>query len=134
MIKFIIFVIFFSYLELYANENESALIETQNFLRNSEQVKNETLKNPNAKKADQIAEITSLGKKEFKQDIYNISADLLPWLVEQTNGDPDKMNALIMEAQKNPEAFYARIPASQKAQIKSLSEAIESNRTKKKKP
>lgn len=134
MNKIILILSLFAFLDLYADDQKSPLIETQNFLKDPEQVKQETQTNNKARAADKVAEITALGQKEHKQEIYNISADLMPWLEEQTKGDVTKMQALILEAQKNPEAFYSRLPASEKAKIKALSEAIDSNRTKNKNP
>lgn len=106
--------------ELYNN----ALQQTQNLLKNSEARKGAINTEP-AKAADKTAEITALGDPAAKNEVYNIAADLMPWLVEQSQGDPLKMMQLIQEAQKNPQAFLQRMPASERQKIKNLSGFIE---------
>jgi hypothetical protein len=104
----------------YAN----ALQQTQNLLRNSETRKAAINTEP-AKAADKTAEITALGDPAAKSEVYNIAADLMPWLLEQSQGDPLKMMQLIQEAQKNPQAFLQKMPVAERQKIKKLSGFIE---------
>lgn len=106
--------------EVYTN----ALQQTQNLLKNSEARKG-ALNTAPAKAADKTAEITALGDPAAKSEVYNIAADLMPWLVEQSQGDVTKMMQLIQEAQKNPQAFLQRMPAAERQKIKNLSGFIE---------
>ncbi len=123
-----------SSLSLYADEEIDPLLATQNLLRDLARVQKEALTTPEAKSADFNASIITLGNAQNKQELYNISADLMSWLVETTKGDPAKMAELMAEAQKNPRAFYERIPSAAKAKIKALSGAIDSSRSKIKNP
>ena len=104
--------------------NTEALQQTQNLLRNSEARKS-AISTDSAKAADKNAEITALGDPAAKSEVYNIAADLMPWLVEQSQGDVSKMMQLIQEAQKNPKAFLQRMPVSERQKIKNLSGFIE---------
>jgi hypothetical protein len=132
-------ILFFSLLFCFQNSlaqniEDEALIKTQSLLKNASERSVEIIKSPDAVNADRNAEVTALGNPAFKQEMYNISSDLLPWLVGLTQGDVSKMSDLLLEAQKNPQAFYERFPAAEKEKIKALSEAIESNRNKNKAP
>ncbi|MEK6626983.1 MAG: hypothetical protein AABY53_00015 [Bdellovibrionota bacterium] len=136
MIKLILVLTFFSCYSLYANDdiNSKALAETQKLLKNPARVQKEALDTPEAKAVDKNASITARGNPQYKQEMYNISADLMPWLVEISKGDPAKMAEIMAEAQSNPAAFYQRMPAAMRAKIKSLSGAIDSDRNKNKSP
>lgn len=117
-----------------ADEASDALMETQSLLRDPVRVQNEALITQDAQNADRNASIVTLGKPELKQDLYNISADLMSWIVEATQGDPAKMQQFVKDAAANPRAFYEKMPASERTKIKSLSEKIDSSRTKNKYP
>lgn len=105
-----------------------ALTETQNLLRNP-QLRQQALTTPQAREADRNAAITGLGNSDYQQEIYNLSAELMPWLVEQSKGDPAKMAELMQEFQKNPRAFFNRVPAAQRARISALADKIEKARS-----
>lgn len=140
MNKYILPLISFAgvFVGLFASEvlmaQTTALEQTQNLLRDTNQVQKEALDTPAAKEADRNASITTLGDPELKQGLYDISADLLPWLTEAAAGDSEKMSELLAEASKNPAAFYDKIPSAQRAKIKALSETIDSRRNKNKAP
>lgn len=124
---FIIGLVFFG---LCANADEvtQALSETQNLLRDPSRIKNEALNTPEAQTADRNASIVTLGKPELKQELYNISADLMSWIVEASQGDPAKMQQMMSDALSNPKSLYDRMPASERSRVKALSEKIEGSR------
>lgn len=127
MKKVISLSVFFLAFNVFAFEDEvytSALQQTQNLLKNSEARKGALNTEP-AKAADKAAEITALNDPAAKSEVYNIAADLMPWLVEQSQGDVSKMMQLIQEAQKNPQAFLQRMPEAERKKIKNLSGFIE---------
>lgn len=136
MIKLILVLSFFSCSSLYASDDTDlmATTETQKLLQDAARVQKEALKTPEAKAADKNASITARGNPQYKQEMYNISSDLMPWLVEISKGDPAKMTELMVEAQKDPAAFYQKMPAAVQAKIKALSGAIDSSRKKNKNP
>lgn len=128
MMKVIFFVSFSIYSSLASTFDdktyESALQQTQNLLRTPDARKGAIDTEP-AKAADKAVEITALGDPAAKSEVYNIAADLMPWLLEQSQGDPLKMMQLIQEAQKNPQAFLQKMPAAERQKIKNLSGFID---------
>ncbi len=106
---------------------QEALSKTQNLLRDSN-ARQGALDTKEAHEADKLAETTALGDPSAKNQVYNIAADLMPWLVAQTSGDPAKMMQLIMEAQKNPQAFLEKLPESERKKISNLSRFIENKK------
>lgn len=76
----------------------------------------------NAKRADDFA-TDLMGNEKNKDELYEISAEILPYINEKSGGDPAKMKTLLEEYQKNPEAFYKDLPESTRQKIKKLSEA-----------
>ena len=125
---------------LFAEEqaiNFDALLNTQNLLKDPKLVESQALSSPEAKKADQAAGYATMGNPSFKKEIYNITSDLLPWLIEKTQGDPSKMIEILSEAQRNPaslKALYESMPATERVKIKMLSNQLEESRTKEKRP
>ncbi len=106
---------------------QEALSKTQNLLRNSKE-RQGALDTKEAKSADNVAEITALGDPAAKDQVYNIAADLMPWLVAQTEGDPKKMMEIIAEAQKNPQAFLQKLPEAERKKIGNLTRHIEAKK------
>lgn len=113
-----------------ADEVSGALRETQNILRDPVRLQNEALTTPGAQAADRNASAVTLGKPELKQDLMGISADLMTWIVDSAQGDPDKMQMLVTEAMDSPAAFLQRMPSAERQKIKNLSEKIESSKIK----
>ena len=74
--------------------------------------------------ADQKALDAVGGNAANKQELYNLSAEILPILVQQTGGDPEKLQALIQKALTDPEAFFNSLPADTQAQIKNLANTV----------
>ena len=127
MRKMIFLSVLFLAFNVFAFEDQvytNALQQTQNLLKNSE-VRKGALNTEPATAADKAAEITALGDPAAKSEVYNIAADLMPWLLEQSQGDISKMMQLIQEAQKNPQAFLQKMPAAEREKIKNLSGFIE---------
>ena len=113
-----------------AEGDEDATKSTQNLLRSSKERKELIKHDDRAKEADhQVDQITG-GDGHAKEEMYDISAALMPWLVEQSGGDSDKMNALLEEALKNPQKFIDSMPESERARIKAISGRLEKNKIK----
>lgn len=100
-----------------------ALQETKRQMRNPE-ARQAIIKNDKeAKKADTLTTITVMGNKDYKEEMYAISAEILDWVVQQEN--PEKL----MERYKaDPVSFLKDMPASQAQKIKNLAEQIELKR------
>lgn len=127
LILLIVLLLLVGYNMSLAEGDLDPLQQTRNLLTDPKQ-REQALDTPAAKEADRNAEVTALGKSEYKQEMYGISSDLMPWLVEMSKGDASKMSELIQEAQKNPQAFYERMPPEVRAKIKSLSQSIDSSK------
>ncbi len=98
--------------------------ESQRALKDPNERKN-YLNTSNAQQANANVEALTKGNSEHKEDVYNLAAEILPWLMEESKGDPVKAQALLNESQTNPKAFYQRLPAAQRERIKALAEKME---------
>lgn len=78
-----------------------------------------------AKRADQAVDAAAQGNPEFKKQIYEISQEMMPWLIEQAHGDEAKMKEIVDEAARNPELFMKRLPASIQGQVTDVSSRID---------
>jgi hypothetical protein len=106
---------------VYADEHSSSALEqTMNCLQTQTC---ESGRTSAGQAADQKALEAVGGSAAGKQELYNISADIMPFLVTQTNGDPAKMAEIVQKAQSNPEAFFNALPADIQAKIKKASAA-----------
>ena len=103
------------------------LVQAQDLLK-SEQQRAELIKVDNkARNADGIATITSLGNKDTKNEIYNVSSDLLDWIAKSADG-PNGAAEKIKNYQSDPQAFLRDMPAEQLAKVKAIAESIENQR------
>lgn len=101
---------------VYAEDiNGSALEQAQNCLTNQNCAAALTA---DGLAADQKALDAVGGNQAGKQELYTISAEILPFLITQSAGDPGKMAAIMEKAQSNPEAFFNSLPAEIQTKIK----------------
>lgn len=84
-------------------------------------------KDSKAKAADGFAASVT-GGGAHQEELYAISAEILPEITKMADGDPAKMATLMQEAQKNPEAFYRKLPADKRKRIQELSKKIENSK------
>jgi hypothetical protein len=108
--------------------NLEALTQTQNLLKDSEQRNAVVKQSEGAKKADEVASTVSIGDANAKNSIYEIAADVMPWLISQTEGDPAKMLLLLENAKKDPKAFFNSLPEVERKKIQNLGNFLESKR------
>ncbi len=97
---------------------ETALLNTQNCLRKQNC---DSANSAAGKAAHQQALKAVAGDAAKQQAIYDLSADILPILVQQSGGDPAKMQAIIMKAQTDPAGFLDSLPADIRGKIQTLS-------------
>ena len=76
------------------------------------------------KTAQQQALKAVAGDPAKQQALYDLSADILPVLVQQSGGDPAKMQAILMKAQTDPAGFLASLPADIRGKIQTLSTEV----------
>lgn len=102
---------------------QAALQQTQNQLTNPEERAELIKSNKEAKKVDVIATITVMGNKDYKEEMYAISAEILDWVVRQDN--PEQ---LMERYKKDPVAFLKEMPPAQAQKIKALADQLEQKR------
>ena len=106
------------------NEMDSALQNTQECLRNQNC---DAAATEEGKAAAQNALAAVQGNSEKTKELYSISAELLPILLQQSGGDPAAMQTIVHKAQANPEAFLQSLPADMQARIKKVANDLEKN-------
>jgi hypothetical protein len=86
-------------------------------------------KSPEAEVAKQRALAAVSGNPNSAQALYEISADIMPMLIQQSSGDPAKMQLLMQKAKDDPDGFLSSLPLDLQAKIKKVAAAIESNQS-----
>lgn len=114
-----------SFQNVYADDDiSSALQKTQECLKNQNC---DSAKTDAGKAADQKALEAVGGNVHDKQELYNIAADIMSIMVQQTSGDPAKMQAFVLKAQTDPESFLNSLSPEIRVRVKNISNAIEKN-------
>ena len=103
--------------------DQNALDNTKAALLNPQQREVVIGNDKRARKADTLASITVMGNKDYKEEMYAISAELLQWAMSQQ--DPEK---LMQQYERDPVKFLAEMPPAQAARIKALADQIEQKR------
>lgn len=110
---------------LACSAHSQALKQTQDLLKDPTARQKAIDKDPKAKDVDDKVSALA-GSSENKEEIYGLAMQLMEKLVADTNGDPQKMQALMTEAQKDPKAFYEKyFDAQQQAKTRGLANKIE---------
>ena len=103
--------------------SQKALQETQQLLTDPKIRDQEIKKDQGAIKWDgNVNEITGGGQK--KEEMYQISSDIMSDLTKKTNGDPVKMLEIMEKAKTNPEAFFNSLTPEEQAKIRGLSQRL----------
>jgi len=117
---------------VYADEAmDSALQQTQDCLRQQNCASAQT---DAGKAAAQQALEAVGGNADQMQGLYNISADIMPLLLQQAGGDPAKMQAILQKAQTDPEGFLNSLAPDIQTKIKQAAATLEKNRESGQKP
>jgi hypothetical protein len=105
-----------------ADDASLALQETQDCLRklNCGSAMTDAGKAADRKVLDALG-----GDTSKKEELYGISADILPILVQQAGGDPTKMLAILEKVQNNPEDFLKLLPPELQNRIKNAATELE---------
>ncbi len=107
--------------------DQQALKQTQDLLSNPNERGRAIEQDQSAKDVD--AKVGALaGSTANKEEIYGLAGQMMERITKETNGDPEKMKKLLLEAQTNPEAFYNKMNPSQKTQISNLADKINSQK------
>jgi hypothetical protein len=102
----------------------SALRQTQDCLRNQNcDAANTHAGNAAAQKAWESVG----GNSANNQALYNIAAEIVPILVQQSDGDPAKMQTILMKAETDPESFVNSLPLEIQEKIKNVAITADQN-------
>jgi hypothetical protein len=112
---------------VYAEDDiSSALQQTQDCLRNQNC---DAAKTDDAGRAAVQKALEAVGGNAGNlQELYNISVDIMPILLQQAGGDPVKMQAIMLKAQTDPESFLNSLTPEVQAKIKNVSNVMERNK------
>ncbi len=109
--------------------SQEALDQTADVLRDSSKRDKAFAENPKYKEGEKGAALLVRGNEAQKQQLYEMAAEVMKKLAEQTNGDPVKMQEIAAKAQKNPEKFMNEyFSDAQKKQVRDLANQIEKDR------
>lgn len=122
--RIVLFVLFFAnFAHALDNASKEALDKTSTTLRDPKERAKAVNENDKTKAADkQLQRVT--GNPANTQKAYEISADIMETMVQQTGGDASKMQQMLEQAQKDPEGFYNKLTPEQRKQIQELAGKI----------
>lgn len=108
-----------------AGAQNAAMQQTQDCLRNGTC---EAGKTKEGQAAQQKALEAVDGDASKARELNNISADIMPVLLQQAGGDPAKMQEILLKAQADPEGFLNSLPPDIRARISNTASSVEANR------
>lgn len=106
-----------------ASAEDQALEQTKNLLRDRD-AREKSAKDTKGAKAMQDVKNLTGGDAVAEDEIYGLASDVMPILMEEAKGDPNKMMQILEEAKNNPEAFAKRWTPEQRKRLKTLSEKL----------
>lgn len=107
---------------------QAAVKQTQADLRDEK--KREQLLKGNAEGQQADAKLDSLvmGNSAVKNQMYDLSADLLDVLMKHAGNDPAKLQEALMKIQSNPEAFVKSLPPELRKKFDGIVRQVEADR------
>jgi hypothetical protein len=109
-------------------DQQEGLKQTQDLLNNPAERQKAVDADPHAKDVDNKVNALA-GSKENKDEIYGIASEVFQKVAAESNGDPAKMQKLLEEAQKNPQAFYDKyFNDADKARVRGVANKIQSDK------
>lgn len=113
---------------------EKALKDTQDLLKNKSQRDELFKKDSKAKEADSKVNAVTGGDAANSQKLYDISADIMPSLMQAVGNDPNKAMELLQKAQTDPEGFYKSLPPDVREKIRGVASDIDKKNAAQKRP
>ena len=105
--------------------DQNAMNEAQKVLRSSSERQDVISKDQKAQQADQFASQAVGGDPALKNDVYNLSADILNHVMKVSGGDPAKAQTLLMKALKDPKQFMNSLPAAEQDKVREIANSVE---------
>jgi NAD-dependent oxidoreductase involved in siderophore biosynthesis len=100
---------------------QEAYTKTQSLLQNPDAREAAAQETPAAKASDAYVKMLSGNDPAATQKIYDLAASVFEIIVREGKGDPEKMQALVGDYHKNPEAFAKKFSPEQKSQLRDIS-------------
>jgi len=133
LMKTILMILFLNFMSLAQQPLDShvdyGVKETQKLLVNPEQRK-QTFEDPNANKANQDLQKLTGGDVVIDQEIWELTAELVPMLAGEGNGDPAQMVKFLDDMKRNPTSFAGKFTPEQRAKLKAIAEKIQKAKAK----
>ena len=101
--------------------SKTAMAQTQNLLKNQAE-REKSMTSLDAKKTDQ--QVKDLMGSDT-QGAYDLAAEIFPTLVNESGGDPIKMQATLSQMMKSPESLAAKLTPEQMTRLKELAKRVE---------
>ena len=117
-------------IQSWSQSNPTGLSQTQETLRNPTK-RSAAIKEggEQAVKADQFIDQAFGNDSATKQSVYDLAAEVMKTLEERGDQDPEKMNKILLEAAKNPQAFLKSLPTAQKNKVRDIAEQVEQKKS-----
>lgn len=109
----------------FSQLDQNALNEAQQVLRSPGERQEVISRDKKAQQADQLATQAVGGDPALKNEMYNVSADILNHVMKASGGDPEKAQALLMKAMKDPKQFMNSLPAAEQDKIREIANSVE---------
>ena len=109
----------------FSQVDQSALLESQKILRSSSERQEIISKDQKAQQADQFASQVVGGDPALKNDMYDVSADILNYVMQSSDGDPAKAQELLLKAMKDPKQFLKSLPAAEQEKIRNIANSVD---------
>lgn len=113
---------------LSVRAEDKALKETQALLNDRNQLNQVFKEDTKARDADQFALKAVGGDTQDRDQLYQISSQILEQLTKESNQDPQKMQEQLLKATQNPEQFYKKLNPETQNKIKEVAGRVEQRR------
>lgn len=127
-VNFLVSMVFIQNVLADPDVDQMALAKTQNALRDPVQRQEEIkLGGKKAQEANDYAKGVA-GNSQNLDAMYEFAARVMPKLVQETNGDPDKMQALLADMQKDPSKFKSLLTPELQRELSSIVGNVEKSK------
>lgn len=132
MSKFLVLLLAASFMTTtvtFAGDAEDGPLKDAQELMRSESKRAEVIKNDSkAQQADSFALQAVGGDQGLKNQVYDVSADIMATVKEAAGGDSAKMMQMLQKAMQNPGEFLKSLPPDQQAKIRGIANQVETNK------
>ncbi len=109
----------------FSQFDQNALNQAQQVLRSPSERQDVISRDQKAQQADQFATQAVGNDPALKNEMYNLSADVLNHVMKMSQGDPAKAQELLMNAMKDPKKFMNSLPAAEQDKVREIANSVE---------